>query len=184
VGRGTGLGLAVVFGVVQEHQGFIDVESEVGHGSTFRIWLPVPTGVISTRGRSSYSLTDVPGGSETILVVEDEELMLNLLVSVLAQKGYNVMSARDGEEAVRIHSENKGKIDLVLSDLGLPKLDGWEACRQMRQGDAGIRIVIASGYLEPGLKSEILREGGSGLIRKPYSHQEILRCLREVLDGR
>jgi two-component system cell cycle sensor histidine kinase/response regulator CckA len=184
VGRGTGLGLAVVFGVVQEHQGFIDVESEVGHGSTFRIWLPVPAGVISTRGRSSYSLTDVPGGSETILVVEDEELMLNLLVSVLAQKGYNVMSARDGEEAVRIHSENKGKIDLVLSDLGLPKLDGWEACRQMRQGDAGIRIVIASGYLEPGLKSEILREGGSGLIRKPYSHQEILRCLREVLDGR
>ena len=182
VGRGTGLGLSVVFGVVQEHQGLVDVESEVGRGSTFRIWLPVPEGIFTTAEQSNEAAEEIPGGTETILVVEDEELMLKLVASVLEQKGYKVLLARDGEEAVRIHKENIGSIDLVLSDIGLPKLDGWEASQRMKQIDAKLKVFLASGYLEPSLKSEILKSGSVDLIRKPYSPNEILLSLRKALD--
>jgi two-component system cell cycle sensor histidine kinase/response regulator CckA len=92
--------------------------------------------------------------------------------------------ARDGEEAVRIHKENSGKIDLVLSDIGLPKLDGWEASQRMKQIDSKLTVFVASGYLEPGLKSEILKAGSVGLIRKPYSPTDILRSIRKALDDR
>jgi CheY-like chemotaxis protein len=183
VGKGTGLGLSVVFGVVQEHQGFVDVASEVGRGSTFRIWLPVAEGIVTSPERVMESNEEIPGGSETILVVEDEELMLKLVASVLEQKGYKVLLARDGDEAVRIHRENIGKIDLVLSDIGLPKLDGWEASQRMKQIDAKLKVFVASGYLEPALKSEILRSGSVGLIHKPYSPNDILRSLRKALDA-
>lgn len=182
VGRGTGLGLSVVFGVVQEHQGYLDVESEVGIGSTFKIWLPVPEGIVPGAGMSGQRTDEAPGGTETILVVEDEELMLDLVASVLEQKGYKVWLARDGEEALKIHKANIGKIDLVLSDVGLPKLDGWEACQQMKQADPKIKIFLASGYLKPELKSEIQKAGSVGLIRKPYSPLEILANLRKALD--
>jgi len=184
VGKGTGLGLSVVFGVVQEHQGFVDVESDVGQGSTFRIWLPVPEAVFSVNDAAREAGQEVPGGTETILVVEDEEMMLKLVVSVLEQKGYRVLVARDGEEAVRIHKENSGKIDLVLSDIGLPKLDGWEASQRMKQIDSKLTVFVASGYLEPGLKSEILKAGSVELIRKPYNPNDVLRSIRKALDDR
>jgi DNA-binding response OmpR family regulator len=115
-------------------------------------------------------------------VVEDEELMLDLVASVLEQKGYRVLLARDGEEAMKIHQANIGRIDLVLSDIGLPKLDGWESCQQMKQADPTMRIILASGYLEPELKSEIMKVGSIGLIRKPYSPLEILNNIRKALD--
>ena len=182
VGKGTGLGLSVVFGVVQEHQGFVDVESEIGMGSTFKIWLPVPEGIVPGPGATQRHTEDAPGGTETILVVEDEELMLDLVASVLEQKGYRVLLARDGEEAMKIHQANIGRIDLVLSDIGLPKLDGWESCQQMKQADPTMRIILASGYLEPELKSEIMKVGSIGLIRKPYSPLEILNNIRKALD--
>lgn len=182
VGKGTGLGLSVVFGVVQEHQGFVHVESEIGSGSTFRIWLPVPDGVISAAVLPGQTEEDIPGGSETILLVEDEELLLKLVASILEQKGYRVLLARDGEQAVRIHRENLGTIDLVLSDIGLPKLDGWEACQRMRQVDAKLRVCVASGYLDPGLKSEMLKTRSIVLLRKPYSPNEILLGVRNALD--
>ena len=182
VGKGTGLGLSVVFGVVQEHQGFVDVESEIGMGSTFKIWLPVPEGIVPGPGATQRHTEDAPGGTETILVVEDEELMLDLVASVLEQKGYRVLLARDGEEAMKIHQANIGRIDLVLSDIGLPKLDGWESCQQMKQADPTMKIILASGYLEPELKSEIMKVGSIGLIRKPYSTLEILNNIRKALD--
>jgi CheY-like chemotaxis protein len=183
VGKGTGLGLSVVFGVVQEHQGLVDVESEVGRGSTFRIWLPVAEGSIPTVQPLQEPVEDIAGGRETILVVEDEELMLSLVTSVLEQKGYKVLVARDGEEAVRLHKENIGKIDLVLSDIGLPKLDGWEASQRMKQVDPDLRVVVASGYLEPALKSEIMKSGTVALIRKPYSPNEVLGSIRKALES-
>jgi len=184
VGKGTGLGLSVVFGVVQEHQGFVDAQSEIGKGSTFRIWLPVPESISNTRELSSQTSEDVPGGSETILLVEDEELLLNLVASVLEEKGYTVLLARDGEEAVRVHRENLGKIDFVITDIGLPKLDGWEASQRMKQIDAKLKVFVASGYLDPVLKSEMLKAGSVVLLRKPYSPNEILRSLRRALEDR
>ncbi len=182
IGRGTGLGLSVVFGVVQEHQGFVDVDSEVGRGSTFHVYLPLPLGSVLTAEREEESQRD-PGGSETVLVVEDEELMLQLVATVLRDKGYKVLEAKDGEEALLIHAENKGKIDVVLSDYGLPRLDGWQACRRMREKDPHLIVFLASGYLDPQVKSEISDGGVSGFIGKPYSPNEILRRLRAALDA-
>ncbi|HCA79963.1 MAG TPA: hybrid sensor histidine kinase/response regulator, partial [Bacteroidetes bacterium] len=108
----------------------------------------------------------------------------NLVASVLEEKGYTVLLARDGEEAVRVHRENLGKIDFVITDIGLPKLDGWEASQRMKQIDAKLKVFVASGYLDPVLKSEMLKAGSVVLLRKPYSPNEILRSLRRALEDR
>ncbi len=184
VGKGTGLGLAVVFGVVQEHRGFVDVESELGRGSTFRVYLPVPEGIVPDADDVGAGGADIPGGSETILVVEDEDLMLEFVVTLLEQRGYHTLKATDGEEAIRLHKVHRGEIDLVLSDIGLPKLDGWEACQQMKRNDPELVVFLASGYLEPALKAEIQNAGVSGFIEKPYRPHEILQQVREALDSR
>jgi two-component system cell cycle sensor histidine kinase/response regulator CckA len=183
VGKGTGLGLSVVFGVVEAHQGFVDVDSELGLGSTFRVYLPLPLGTVIASEEGSALGQDVEGGSETVLVVEDEELMLGFVVTVLERKGYHVLVARDGEEAVEVYAKAKDAIHLVLSDFGLPKLDGWDACLRMKELNPGVRIVLASGYLDPHLKSEILNGGIGAFVGKPYSPNEILKAVRVVLDS-
>jgi len=183
VGKGTGLGLSVVFGVVEAHLGFVDVDTELGHGSTFRIYLPFREDAISSGDGRSVDGQNVPGGSETILVVEDEELMLEFVVTVLGQKGYRVLVAKDGEEAVKVYSDQKQAIHLVLSDFGLPKIDGWEACRRMKHINKNVKVILASGYLDPRMKAEILEGGIKGFIGKPYSTHEILKRIREALDS-
>jgi PAS domain S-box-containing protein len=182
IGKGTGLGLSVVFGVVEAHKGFVEVDSELGRGSTFHVYLPLPRGSSASVEELTGEEDGEEGGSETILVVEDEELMLGLVVAVLGHKGYRVLVARDGEEAVMQYSKEKDSIHLVLSDFGLPKLDGWEACSRMKEMNPGIRIVLASGYLDPNLKAEISRKGIGGFVGKPYSPKEILRAIRRALD--
>ncbi|MGA3243238.1 MAG: PAS domain S-box protein [Bacteroidota bacterium] len=183
IGKGTGLGLSVVFGVVEAHQGFVDVDSELGRGSTFRVYLPLPQGSVIAGEEGSAGGQDVRGGSETVLVVEDEELMLGFVVTVLERKGYRALVAHDGEEAVELYATKKNTIDLVLSDFGLPKLDGWEACLRMKELNPAVKVVLASGYLDPRSKSEILKGGIAGFIGKPYSPYEILRAIRVALDS-
>ena len=182
IGKGTGLGLSVVFGVVQEHQGFVDVESELGKGSTFRVYLPLPTGSVIASEREGMEIERQLAGTETVLVVEDEELMRELVATVLKDRGYRVLEAADGEEALKIHAANRGMIEVVLSDYGLPRLDGWEACRRMKKNDPKLIVFLASGYLDPQVKSQISAGGVAGFIGKPYSPNEILGRLRDALD--
>jgi two-component system cell cycle sensor histidine kinase/response regulator CckA len=182
IGKGTGLGLAVVFGVVQEHQGFVDVESEFGHGSTFHVYLPVPEGAMFGGGDARLIGDEARGGSETILVVEDEDLMRGFLVALLEQKGYKVLEAIDGEEAVKVHAAHANEIDLVLSDVGLPKLDGWEASKRMKEVNPNLLVFLASGYLDPNLRTEIMKGGIRGFIEKPYRPNDILEKVREAFD--
>jgi CheY-like chemotaxis protein len=183
-GKGTGLGLAVVYGVVQAHRGFIDVESAPGAGTTFHLFFPVPDGIITASEKQKEPQEDLPRGTETILVVEDEDILRDLLVKLLKMQGYTVIPACDGEEAFLRFSEHADEIDLVLSDMGLPKRSGWDAFRMMQKINPKIRLLLASGYIEPAQKMEILKSDAVRFIHKPYKMEEVVGAVRETLDSR
>ena len=183
LGKGTGLGLAVVFGVIQTHKGFIDVESELGKGTTFSIYLPAPQiaePIIEKKDEAT--LEETPGGTETLLVVEDEEMLMMTLQMLLVEKGYKVLSAEDGLTAVNIYKERRNEIALVLTDLGLPKMTGMEECAQIKKLNPSARVIIATGYLDSGMKSEFLKTGIQHFLFKPYDLKKVLKEIREVLD--
>jgi CheY-like chemotaxis protein len=181
-GKGTGLGLAVVFGIVQTHKGFIDVESKPGKGTTFRLYLPESQVAGPVSVKDEEMLEKIPGGTETLLVVEDEEMLLMSLQMMLGEKGYKVLSAKDGLTAVNIYKERKKEIALVLTDLGLPKMGGMEECAQIKKINSRARMIIATGYLDPEMKSEFLKAGIQHFLSKPYDLKQVLKVVREVLD--
>lgn len=123
------------------------------------------------------------GGNETILIVEDEETLLELVKGILEEKGYKVLGATDGEEAVDIYLKHKDEIAVVLSDMGLPKMGGWEAFLKMKEINPNLRSILASGYVDPKLKVEMLKAGAVDFIQKPYDPDEIINRIREVIDA-
>jgi PAS domain S-box-containing protein len=181
-GKGTGLGLATVYGIIESHRGFIDVESTVGVGSTFHVYFPVEPRHVRPQEVEKAAEKDIPGGTETILVVEDEETLRNLICLVLEGKGYRVLQASDGEEGLQQFTEHQHEIALVLSDLGLPKMSGEDLLNTIRELKPEAKIILASGYAEPGIKSELLKSGAKEIIQKPYDPVEVLKKIREVLD--
>ncbi len=183
-GKGTGLGLAVAFGIIRIHQGFIDVSTEPGHGTTFSIYFPVNLEELEPFEIKIEMLEETKGGTETILLVEDEEMLRSLAKMVLKGKGYNVVTASDGKEAVRMFMLRQNDIDLVLSDLGLPKFNGYDVLKQVKRIKPTVKFIIASGYIDPSEKSKILKSGARAFIQKPYVPNEMLRKIREVLDGK
>jgi two-component system, cell cycle sensor histidine kinase and response regulator CckA len=182
MGKGTGLGLAVVYGVMQSHHGFVEVESTLGHGTIFFLYFPIsPMNehiVAASSTVESYNI----GGSETILLVEDEELLLDSVHHLLESKGYKVYVAQDGKEAVKLFREHNQKIDLVLTDLGLPGISGKEEFTKLKKINPNIRVIMASGFFEPDVKLELLKAGVKGFIQKPYIPDDILRIIRFSLD--
>ncbi len=182
-GKGTGLGLAVVYGVVNGHQGFIDVESSPGSGTTISLYFPV-------RPVEEEAALQVPrveprrGAGQTVLLVEDEEMLLDLLQTLLEEHGYHVLTARDGQEAVDLYRRFNSKISIVLSDMGLPKLGGWEAFRQMKAMNPNVRCILASGYFDPELRTQMVNEGALDFVQKPYIPALILEHIGEAIrDG-
>ena len=183
IGKGTGLGLAVVFGVVQTHKGFVDVESEIGKGTTFRLYMPaLKAEEPSSEKEEEETLEEITGGTETLLVVEDEEMLMMSLQMVLVEKGYNVLPARDGMEALKVYQENKDDISLVLTDLGLPTITGLEVCQRIKKIKSNERMILATGYLDPEMKSEFLKAGIQHFLYKPYDLRKVLKSVREMLD--
>ncbi|MBI3111603.1 MAG: PAS domain S-box protein [Ignavibacteriales bacterium] len=182
LGKGTGLGLSVVYGVIQSLNGFIDVESEVGKGTTFHLYLPVLTieNLPPLQVRSSDET--IRGGSETVLLVEDEESMHFLAKSFLEMNGYSVVSAFNGQEAVELFEQRRESIDLVLSDMGLPRLNGLEAVKRMKSLRADLKVILASGFIDPNQQAEIEKAGIKMVIQKPYNPVSILRSIRTMLD--
>jgi len=181
-GKGTGLGLSVVYGVMQTHHGFVDVESEVGKGTTFSLFLPVPYRTGSGTETLQFSASEAAGGTETILIVEDELVLREVLQTLLESKGYHIYSASDGQEAIEVFRKHRTEIAIVLTDIGLPKISGFEEFRKLREINPHVKVLLASGFLEPDMKSELFKAGAKGFIQKPYSPDEILRLIREVLD--
>ena len=182
VGQGTGLGLAVVYGIMRSHRGFIDVESEIGRGTKFHMYLPVQAQDIDSFVKVTDQQQEIPGGSETILFAEDEEVLLDLLKSLLESKGYTVLTAKDGVQAVETYRKHYSEIAVVLMDLGLPKLSGWDAFMKMKEINRDVRVILCSGYLDPHTRSERLKEGAKDFVQKPYVPDEILSRIRGVLD--
>jgi signal transduction histidine kinase/ActR/RegA family two-component response regulator len=180
-GKGTGLGLSVAYGVVKSHQGFIDIYSEIGSGTKVSLYFPMETSRLYDPGNED--LDTLPGGAETILLVEDEEVLLDLIKNLLERKGYTVLPAKDGMDAVAVFRSHKEDIDLVITDLGLPKLGGWQAFLKMREEKPDVPSIIASGHIESDLRSEMLKAGAKDFVQKPYYFNEILRKVRDVLNS-
>jgi PAS domain S-box-containing protein len=181
-GKGTGLGLSVVYGVMQSHHGFVDVESYVGEGTTFYLYFPVSHMVDKPMEEVSPGNEKPSGGTETILFIEDEYLILKVIRRLLKSYGYSVYVAADGEEALEVFTRHRDEIALVLSDVGLPKMSGIDVFKKLKEMDPHIKVVLASGFFEPDLKFSLHQLGIKGFIQKPYSNDEVLRKLREVLD--
>jgi PAS domain S-box-containing protein len=184
-GQGSGLGLSVVYGIVTNHSGFIDMASEPGHGTTFDIYLPVPSdaaALIHTAARDEEKKTDqTAGNGTTILFVEDETHQLNLMQKHLAAEGYRVLTAKDGAEAVQTYLRHKQEIDLVVLDLGLPKLNGWEAYKMMKGADSNVKAIFATGFVSPEIEAHLETEDSSAVITKPYSPSEMGKKIQTVL---
>ena len=181
VGKGTGLGLAMVYGVVQQHQGAIHVYSEVGKGTTFKIYLPM-AGKSAGNGHTEDPLP-APGGSETILVAEDDPFVRDLAVRILEKNGYTVRVASNGEEALRIFEQDPAAISLMLLDAIMPKLSGHEVYRRVAAEHPQIKVIFASGYDPEAAGCKFLLEERWRLIEKPFDAAVLLHAVREVLDG-
>jgi two-component system cell cycle sensor histidine kinase/response regulator CckA len=178
--KGTGLGLSVVYGVVNNHRGFVQVESEPDAGTSFMIYLPVKHLAAEKFGgdRSATPRQDIP---QTILLVEDEEMLRELGVSIFESEGYRVLAAKDGVEAVELFESHADEIGLVVCDLGLPRLGGREAFLKMKESRPNVRAIVASGYLEPTIRSEMLKAGVIDTIQKPYDFNDLLAKIRSII---
>ncbi|MDP2209824.1 MAG: PAS domain S-box protein [Bacteroidota bacterium] len=182
--KGTGLGLAVVYGSVKSHNGYIDVESTVGEGTTFYVYIPALSNGEKVTPVIQDEKTNIAGGNETILVVEDEEMILDIVTNILESKGYKVMTARDGYEALQVYIEKKNEIALVISDLGLPKLNGADLLKKLKEINPLIKVIIASGHIETDAQSEMQKYGNVNFMQKPYTVWKVLNQVRTLIDLR
>jgi len=180
-GKGTGLGLSTVYSIVKNHKGVLEVESEVGKGSTFRVFLPLSARSLEKAEQVSFKSATPRGYGETILVVDDETLLLSLLAEVLTAHGYHVLSARNGVEAVEIYRREHDRIQLVLLDVVMPEMGGVEAFEKMRAINPEVRVVVCSGFAQDSAVREIVRKGALGFMAKPYLTEDILEFVAKSL---
>ncbi len=179
--KGTGLGLAVVYGIVASHHGFLDVESAVGVGSTFRIYLPLAG--TSTAAPAAPQPNHFPGGTESLLVVDDEGPLRNLLKIAFVRKGYRVISAADGLAAIDLINDPACTIDAVLLDFNMPGATGLDVLRAIVSRRPNLKVLVLSGHLTQAVKTEFEGLGQKDFVNKPYTLDELGRRLRKLLDA-
>ena len=180
VGKGTGLGLAMVYGLVQQHKGAIHVYSEPGRGTTFKVYLP--SGGENNEDEFAVEPRLMPRGTETILVAEDEPMVRSFAVRTLEKGGYTVLAASDGEEALRVFEENRTAISLVILDAIMPKLTGHEVYRRIKAVHPETKVIFCTGYDPETAQSSFIVQENVALIEKPFDADTLLRAVREVLD--
>jgi len=179
LGRGTGLGLATVYGIAKQHEGVISVQSEPGRGTTFTLYLPA----VEATTDMDPMLTPVPlhRGTGTVLIAEDEELVRNLGVQILTKAGYSVLVARDGKEAVDVFQRHATEVDVVLLDVVMPKLSGRTVCEQIHAIRPTVPVLFASGYSVSLLDATFLRQENAECIQKPYNPRDLLLKIRRLM---
>jgi CheY-like chemotaxis protein len=181
-GKGTGLGLSTVYGIVRQSGGHIDVRSSVGRGTTIDIILPQVSATVPVK--AEHSIGALPRGTETVLVVEDEEAVRLIVRRVLEAQGYRLIEARDGHDALRICSQRGDEIDLVLSDVIMPGMGGRELSRALAATRPGLPILFMSGYNDDSDLAGTDGEPASGVLAKPFTSETLARHVREALDRR
>jgi PAS domain S-box-containing protein len=181
VGKGTGLGLAIVYGIVKNHQGFIKIDSESAQGAAFHIYLPLkPLAVQKDRGKMQ---PEIPRGTETILLVEDDAAVRHVTKSMLEEFGYTVLEAADGMEALAVFAQHQDQVRLLLSDLIMPKKNGKETRAEIMKLKPGIKTIFMSGYTSDIIARKGILDPGTHLLLKPLHPTDLLEKVREVLDS-
>jgi CheY-like chemotaxis protein len=175
--------LELVFGIMEEHHGFINVASEPGKGTDFSLYFPFYPKTAELLDEDDSMDFEVPGGDETVLILEDEEMLMELATTILTERGYNVIGASDGKEGVEIYRRKPHEIDLVISDLGLPKLTGGEALTWLKDINPEVKFILATGYINPEERAAIIENGAKEVVLKPYRPSELLKKVRRVLDS-
>jgi two-component system, cell cycle sensor histidine kinase and response regulator CckA len=176
---GTGLGMASAYGIIKGHGGYIDVDSEVGKGATFSIYLPATEKVIEEKKILSDELVK---GKGTVLLVDDEEMVLDVGKELLNHLGYEVLLAENGQEALELYKKNQDEIDLVLLDMVMPVMGGGEAFDRMKEINTNVKVLLSSGYSLEGEAKEILKRGCDAFIQKPFKMEQLSQKLRGILD--
>ncbi|PKK90329.1 MAG: hypothetical protein CVV64_10200 [Candidatus Wallbacteria bacterium HGW-Wallbacteria-1] len=178
-GKGTGLGLAAVYGTIKEHRGAVNVYSEVGMGTIFKIYLPILSG--DTISDNFTMEENIIPGSGTILVVDDEALIRSTAQTILLSLGYKVVIAEDGQNALEVFAEHKDKINAVLLDMVMPRLNGRQTLIKLREMDPSIKIVISSGFNPEGTMTDLLEMGDVGFIQKPYRISSLSQAIHKIM---
>jgi CheY-like chemotaxis protein len=179
-GHGTGLGLASAYGIIQNHQGTIAVDSQLDEGTTFHIYLPASEKV---RKDEKPFFEYNHNGPQTVLLVDDEDFILKVGSQILQELGYRVLTAGSGREALEIYSANRDKIDIVVLDMIMPSMGGGETYDSIKALKLDVKVLLSSGYSIMGEASAILNRGCQGFIQKPFTMKSFSEKLREILDG-
>jgi PAS domain S-box-containing protein len=180
MGRGTGLGLASVYGIIKNHDGFLNVESKKGRGTRFEIYLPASRVSALPKQLPAEALTE---GQETVLLVDDEEMIIDVGKRMLEKLGYETLTAVNGAEAVDIYKSRGENIDLVILDMVMPKISGGETFDRLKKINPAIRVILCSGYSIDGQATEILKRGCRAFIQKPFNLKTLSQHIRAVLNN-
>jgi polar amino acid transport system substrate-binding protein len=182
VGKGTGLGMAIIYGIIRQHNGFINVYSKVGEGTTIQIYLPIVEEGDKPKPASTTEVVVPAKGHETILVAEDEPAVRTLVAEVLTSVGYQVIVAEDGVDAIEKFKQYQDEIGLVLMDMIMPRKSGWEAYEDIQRIEPGIKVIFTSGYTADFIENRGVSDEGIDLIMKPVKPNELLIKIREALN--
>ncbi|MBF0399124.1 MAG: response regulator, partial [Desulfobacterales bacterium] len=177
IGRGTGLGLASAYGIIKNHGGFITVTSKISVGSTFDIFLPASDKKLPIENRIEEEIIK---GDKTVLIIDDEKMVLDVMPKMLNKLGYKTLTAQNGKDAIDIYENNIKKIDIVILDIIMPEISGAEVFKHLKEIDPNVKVLLCSGYSIEDVAPQLLQEGCKGFIKKPFNMIQLSHKLKEI----